>query len=95
MTISITVHFQQNTNLRELLQTNNKYILIGLFHILIVKSQFKETISIHSRRFVMTLLQWYKVYKLGEVELHRPPPPGCLNGPGDDGSEFVNLWSDG
>ncbi len=32
----------------------------------------KGTISIHSRRFVMALLQWHNVYKLVEDELPDP-----------------------
>ena len=30
----------------------------------------------HSHGYVMALLQWHKIYKLGEDELHRPPSGG-------------------
>ncbi len=32
-----------------------------------------DIITIHSHGFVMALLQWHKVYKFSEDELHRPP----------------------
>ncbi len=32
-----------------------------------------ELSTIHSHGFVMALLQWHKVYKFSEDELHRPP----------------------
>ena len=35
--------------------------------------QLKGTTTIHSHRFVMGLLQWHEVCKLGGDELHRPP----------------------
>ena len=31
-------------------------------------------------RFVMKLLQWDKVYKIAEDELHRPPPVALNSG---------------
>ncbi len=33
----------------------------------------KQTTTLHSHGFVMTLLQWHMVYNLGYDELHRPP----------------------
>ncbi len=38
--------------------------------------QLKETTTTHSLRFVIGLLQWQKVCKLGGDELHRPPRGG-------------------
>ncbi len=35
--------------------------------------QLKETTIIHSYRFVMALLHWYKVCELGGDKLHRHP----------------------
>ena len=39
----------------------------------------KGITTIHSKCFVMALLQWHMVYKFSEYELHRPPVV-ALNG---------------
>ncbi len=49
--------------------------LLTLYHLSKVITNLcdKGTISIHSRRFLVELLKWNQVYKVGEVELDGPP----------------------
>ena len=46
----------------------------------VISLNLQQTTIIHSHEFMMGLLQWHMVYKLGEDELHRPPMV-ALNAP--------------
>ncbi len=81
----IYVHFQKNSK-DPIAENHMKHfleMLLKLINFLPLRqcSKLLESIvvvslvgtSIHSHRFVMTLLQWCMAYKLGEDELCRPP----------------------